>query len=413
MTAPVVIVGGGQVAVQLCLALRKEKYAGPVVVCSDESGLPYHRPPLSKAYIVGKTDDEKLLMRPQSFYPSRDIDLRLDCEITSVDAEAKSVTAASGEQLDYRYLVLATGAVSRQLPITGRDSKGVHELRDLTDARQIKQQLSGVKSIAIIGAGFIGLEVAAALNAQGITVTVFDTADRVMGRAVAPEISHWFESTHRAAGITIHLNESVREITASTDGSVSGVVRASGENLSADMVLIGIGVEPHTTLAAAAGLELDNGVSVDEYCRTSNPSIYAAGDCARHPNEFAGGRRLRLESVQKATDHAPTIASAIAAAENNQPPHSAYAAVPWFWSDQADHSLQMAGLSYDADARITRGVPDDSSFSVFHFHGDKLLAVDSVNASRDHMLARKLLGAGVSPTAAQAEDVDFDLKTLL
>ncbi len=413
MAAPVVIVGGGQAAVQLCLALRKEKYAGDVVVCSEESELPYHRPPLSKAYITGKTDDEKLLMRPESFYQSRNIDLRLNCMVSAIDPAAKSVTTAQGENLPYQYLVLAMGARARHLPVKGRDAVGVVELRDIKDARQIKDRLSGCKKVVIIGAGFIGLEVAAALNVQGVGVTVFDTAERVMGRAVAPEISRWFEATHRAAGIDIHLGEGITEITAADDGNVSGVVRSNGERINAEMVLIGIGVEPHTDLASAAGLDCENGIVVDQYCQTSDPSVFAAGDCANHPNVFADGRRVRLESVQNATDQARTIASAIAATENNTPPDKPYAAVPWFWSDQAEHSLQMAGLSFDADTHITRGLPADGSFSVFHFRGNDLLAVDSVNASRDHMLARKLLGARISPTRLQAEDVDFDLKTLL
>ena len=416
MTDPVVIVGGGQAAVQLCLALRKEKYDGDIIVCSDEAELPYHRPPLSKAYIVGKTDDEKLLMRPESFYQSRNIDLRLNSRATEIDAAAKTLTIdAQGKrhQLTYRFLVLTMGAKARHLPIAGRESTGVEELRDINDARSIKTQLPDCKNVVIIGAGFIGLEAAAVLNQSDIKVTVFDTADRVMGRAVAPQISHWFESAHRQAGIDIHLSEGVSEIVAGSSGAVSGVIRNNGETVAADMVLIGIGVEPHTGLAASAGLDCDNGIAVDEFCRTSDSSIFAAGDCANHPNTFAGGRRVRLESVQNATDQARTIAGAIAAAVNNVEPSRPYRAVPWFWSDQADNSLQMAGLSFDADNYVTRGDPSAGSFSVFHFNGESLMAVDSVNASRDHMLARKLLGAGTSPTPAEAQHPEFDLKSLI
>lgn len=412
MTHPVVVVGGGQAAVQLCLALRKEKYDGGIVVYSEEDELPYHRPPLSKAYITGNTDDEKLAMRPASFYESRHVDLRLGSEVTAIDKDRQLVETAQGTQ-PYSTLVLATGAVSRALPIEGVDAAGVFELRDLPDARNIRQHLESTNRVVIIGAGFIGLEAAAALNKSGKSVTVFDTADRVMGRAVSEEVSDWFARTHRQAGIEIFLNEGVAKVVADDNGKVTGVERHNGEVLAADMVLVGIGVLPHTRLAESAGLACDNGVVVDQYCRSSDPSIYAAGDCANHPNPFAGGRQLRLESVQNATDQARTIAGAIVASMDIDRSANPYHAVPWFWSDQAEHSLQMAGLAFDVDHREVRGNPQDGSFSVFQFSGGAVVAVDSVNASRDHMIARKLLGAGVSPTRAQASDLEFDLRGLL
>lgn len=409
MTDPVVIVGGGQAAVQLCLALRKEKYDGAIKIFSAESEPPYHRPPLSKAYITGKADDSKLPMRPESFYPGKNIQLCLNDEVLSIDTSAKTITISSGKQA-YSSLVIATGAIARPLAIEGRGVKAVYELRDVHDARRIKASLEEASDVAVIGAGFIGLEVAAAARQLGKKVTVFDMADRVMGRAVAPLISHWFEKTHRAAGIDIHLQESVTRIIADDSGRVTGVERNNSEIIDAQLVLIGIGVLPNTDIAAAAGIECDNGVLVDEFCRTSDPHVYAAGDCANHPNIFADGRRVRLESIQNATDQARVIAAAIGPNSATAKP---YCAVPWFWSDQAEHSLQMTGLSFDADNHVVRGEPDSAGFSVFHYRQQKLLAVDSVNASRDHMLARKLLVAGVSPTVEQAADTSVNLLDLV
>jgi 3-phenylpropionate/trans-cinnamate dioxygenase ferredoxin reductase subunit len=411
LTDPVVVVGGGQAAVQLCLALRKEKYSGDIAVLSDDESLPYHRPPLSKAFVTGETDEEKLVMRPASFYETREIDLVLGATATGIDlANRRVVTGNTGYQ--YRHLVLANGAVSRKLSVEGSDASGVFELRNLDDAKAIKRQLESTSSVAVIGAGFIGLEVAAALNRGQCKVTVFDTADRVMGRAVSVEVSDWFAEMHRAAGIDILLNEGVARICVDANGRTVGVERTNGDVIDADMVLVGIGVLPDTGLAEAAGLACDNGVLVDEFCRTADPAVFAAGDCANHPNRYAGGRRVRLESIQNATDQARVVASVIASSGAGKAP-SPYNSVPWFWSDQAQHSLQMAGLAFDVDNRVVRGSPADGSFSVFQYSADKLVAVDSVNAARDHMLARKLLAADVSPTASSAADDSFDLKSLL
>ncbi|MFK7889940.1 MAG: NAD(P)/FAD-dependent oxidoreductase [Granulosicoccus sp.] len=413
MSGQTVIVGGGHAAVQLCLALRKEKYTGDIVLCSDEPHIPYQRPPLSKAYITGEFRDEKLPLRPESFYTSRNIDLRLNSVVTSIDTKSKAITSTTGD-IAYQHLVLALGAKARKLPLPGLEASGVFELRNLQDAQGIKQQLAQSQHIVVIGAGFIGLEVAAAIQKSGkYTVTVFDTASRVMGRAVAPAVSRWFEHTHRKSGIDINLGEGIREVVTNGFGEISGVISSNGESIPADMVLLGVGVEPHTALAEAAGLTCENGIVVDQFCRSSDDSIFAAGDCANHPNVFAGSRRIRLESIQNATDQARTISSVIASSEVPGVKAQPYAAVPWFWSDQGEHNLQMTGLSFDANQHVTRGEPDSGSFSVFHYHDDSLLAVDSVNAPRDHIVSRRLLTNGQSPSVEQAADISFDLKTLL
>jgi len=420
LTDPVVIIGAGQAGVQLCLTLRKCKYDGPVIMYSAESTAPYHRPPLSKDFLLDKIGEEKLSMRPNSFYQSKSIDLRLGCEVKSVDLEAGQVHSNDGSQ-SYSKLVFATGACPRQLPLEGMDRSGVYCLRSLDDSRIIKSELPAIESLVVVGAGFIGLEVAAAARGLGKRVTIFDTADRVMARAVAPAISQWFQQMHIAAGADIRLGEAIAGITGDADGRVSHVTCANGQQLDAQMVVVGVGVTAETTVAEGAGLQCDDGIVVNEFCRTSNADVFAVGDCASHPNPYASVDRLRLESIQNATDQARVVGSNIAALIGEESTHSptpavpgqtVYNSVPWFWSDQGAHSLQMAGLSFNADKYVLRGELASDSFSVYHFQRDKLVAVDSVNMPRDHMLARKLIASGISLTPAQAEDMTFDIKTL-
>ena len=408
-TDPVVIVGGGQAAVQLCLALRKEKVDTPVVVLSEEADYPYHRPPLSKSFLAGTVDEDKLLMRPASFYTSKQIEVVLNTRVTSIDVQAKSVNSSSGVHR-YSDLVMATGARPRLLKIPGADLDGVHLLRDLDQSRKIKHELGNAQNIVVIGAGFIGLEFACVARSLGKRVTVFDMAGRVMERAVSPDVSSWFEATHRDNQIEICLKDSVTEVLG--EQRVSQVKTASGDLLDCDLLLVGIGVIPNDELATEASLKSDNGVLVDEYCRSSADNIYASGDCASHPNPFAEGAMIRLESIQNATDQSRVIAKSVA----GKP--SPYNAVPWFWSDQGENTLQMAGLSISADQFITRGEPNPSgtekaSFSVFHFADRRLRCVDSINSPKDHMLARKLLQAQVACTPEQVADPGFDLKSLL
>lgn len=424
-SSPLVIVGGGQAAVQACLALRKEKVTTPILMLSEEADFPYHRPPLSKSYLTGETDDEKLAMRPVSFYESKNVQVELNCRVSGIDLENRSVVTQAA-QINYQSLIIATGARPRALQIPGAELNGVHVLRDVEQARSLKIELGAANNVVIIGAGFIGLEIAANANAAGKKVTVFDMADRVMARAVSPDVSSWFEQTHRSNGIDIRLNDSVdRAEESSTEGDsrVSKVVTAGGEEIDCDLLIIGIGVVPNSELAVAAGIECDNGILVNEFCETSISGVYAIGDCAMHPNPFYSNKFVRLESVQNATDQARTVASVIAG--NKKPYHS----VPWFWSDQGEHSLQMAGLSDNADLFVQRNGPvngqgndqggnqgsvvaGSNSFSVFHYGNGKLQCVDSVNSPRDHMMARKLISEQRSPTPEQAADPDFELKSL-
>lgn len=415
---PVIVVGGGQAAVQFCLALRKEKVESPILLLSDESEYPYHRPPLSKSYLSGDTDEEKLSMRPVSFYESKNVEVQLDTAVTTIETKNKTVTTA-GSTYSYQSLVIATGARPRSLSMPGMNLDGVHLLRDLTHSRKIKSALAHAKNIVVVGAGFIGLELASVARGMKKHVTVFDTADRVMARAVSPDVSRWFENTHRKNGIELRLNDSVRAIEG--ESNVQRVITESGDVIDCDLLVVGIGVIPNIELADAAGIACNNGIIVNEFCETtSEASVYAIGDCTVHPNPFFNNQKIRLESVQNATDQARVAAAAIAG--NKKP----YNSVPWFWSDQGEHSLQMAGLSDGADLFVRRAPrllaaqsPElttenaADSFSIFHFLDGNLQCVDSVNSPRDHMLARKLIAGGINPTPQQVADSDFDLKSLI
>ena len=407
MCDPVLVVGGGQAAVQLCLALRKEKVQSRILLLSDEAEYPYHRPPLSKSFLSGETDEEKLSMRPVSFYESKNVDVELSSAVTQIDTENKAVTSGSATH-SYQSLVIATGARPRSLPLPGVDLNGVHYLRDLEHSRSIKTELETAKNVVVIGAGFIGLEFAAVARSFKKNVTVFDTADRVMARAVSPEVSQWFQNTHRNDGTDLHLSESIAAIEG--DAKVRRVITRSGDEFDCDLLVVGIGVLPNIELASAAGIVCGDGIVVNEFCESSVADVYAIGDCTFHPNPFCSRSLIRLESVQNATDQARVVASVIAGNKKT------YDSVPWFWSDQGEHSLQMAGLSDGADQFVRRTHPEtgnSDSFSVFHFANEKLRCVDSVNSPRDHMVARKLIAGRIHPTSAQAADPDFDLKTLI
>lgn len=409
---PIIIIGGGQAAVQLCLALRKEKVSLPILMLSEESEYPYHRPPLSKSFLSGETEEEKLAMRPASFYTSKEIDLQLNTYVTKIDPAGNKVFTDKGE-FTFHSLIIATGARPRPLPaavFSGSEDNantlgGVHLLRDLQQSKKIKQELESAQNVVVIGAGFIGLEFAAVANKMGKNVTVFDMADRVMARAVAPFVSAWFDERHQADGIDIQLEDSVVNIIGID--KISEIFTNSGKKQKCDLMVVGIGVIPNDELAIDAGLNCDNGIVVNEYCETSIKGIYAAGDCAMHPNPFANNELVRIESIQNATDQARAIAKCIAGSKTS------YKSVPWFWSDQGDYSLQMAGLSNNSDQFVTRGDPAEGSFSVYHFSEKIMQSVDSVNSPKDHMIARKLIDKGLSPTPKQAADTEFDLKSLL
>jgi 3-phenylpropionate/trans-cinnamate dioxygenase ferredoxin reductase component len=403
MSDRMVIIGAGQAGLQVAESLRAEGFAGEVLLFGHEKVPPYQRPPLSKAWLAGETADDRLTFRGPEFLVSKGIDLRLGVDVAAIDPAGRRLTLADGSALSWSGLALATGARARRPALPGADLPGVCVLRDLDDAREISRRLDSAKNVMVIGGGFIGLEVAAAARKRGCAVTVIEAMDRLMARAVTPKISGFFAHLHRAHGVELLFGEQVAAI-ASAGGAVAGVTTASGRTFAADLVVLGVGAIPNDELAAAAGLETSRGIVVDACGRTSQEKVVAAGDCTvlRRPD----GKMLRFESVQFAVESAKAAAAALMGREKP------FAAAPWFWSDQYDVKLQMAGLSEGFELCVERP-SGANAFSLFYYRAGGLIAVDSVNRPGEHLLARKLLDAGRSPDPALVADPASDLRLVL
>lgn len=401
--AGVVIVGAGQAGFQTAASLRKEGYDGPVTLLGDEPGLPYQRPPLSKEYLTADASVEKVRLRPEAFYERQRIELRPGERLERIDRAGRRLELASSARLEYEHLVLALGARPRPLPVPGGELDGVHLLRTLWDADALRAGLDDAEHVVVIGGGFIGLEFAAAARTRGAGVTVVEMLDRPMARVVSPEISRYFTRRHEAAGVEVLLETGV-EALEGQGRRVAAVRTRDGRRLPADLVVVGVGIVPNTELAEAAGLEVDDGIVVDEHLTTRDPLVSAIGDCAAYPSCHAG-KRVRLESVQNAVDHGRCVAGRIAGKA------APYTSVPWFWSDQHGCKLQIAGLTAGRERAVPRGDVEAGAFSVFCFEGDRLVGVESVNRPADHMAARKLLAGEPAVTPEQAADPSFDLKT--
>ncbi len=404
MRAGTVIVGTGQAGFQTAASLRSAGYLEPITLLGDEPHIPYQRPPLSKGFVLGGQDVESIELRPESFYTEHQIDLRTGAKVSRIDRAAHQVALQSGATVPYEKLVLAVGARNRRLPLPGADLDGVLYLRTLEESTAIKQRLAEVQNVVVVGGGFIGLELAAVARTLGKQVTVLEALPRLMARVVAPIISEFYRDFHESKGVTVLCGAAVAGIYGSA--SKAREVRMNdGTAHPADLILVGIGVAPNAELAQEAGLATANGIVVDEHLQTNDPDIYAIGDCADHPNAYAGCR-VRLESVQNAADQASCVAGAIAG-------HPApYKSLPWFWTDQYDLKLQMAGLSQGYDQIVTRGNAETRKLSVFYFKNGQLIAVDSMNRPADHMIGRKLIASAVQVTPEQAADESVDLKRL-
>ncbi len=406
-----VIVGGCYAALQAAAAARAAGHTGPIRMLGEEACAPYQRPPLSKGFLTGRVDAEALPIRGAAFYAENAIDLVTGCRVVAIDRHGRAVQAADGRRFGYDRLVLATGSRPRRLPaeMPGAGLEGVLVLRTLPDALALRALLPDVGEAAVIGGGFIGLEVAAALSALGRRVTVLEAQPRLLARAATPPLAAQVAALHRRHGVALRLGTTARRFEADATGRRVAAVQASdGTRIPAQLVIIGIGVAPRVALAEAAGLACPDGIAVDACGRTADPAILAAGECALHPNPFAeGGRAIRLESVQHAQDHGRCVGAA--AAGRPEP----YAAVPWFWSDQHDWKIQMVGLAQGADRHVLRGDPDAGRFSVVHFRAGAPVAIDSVNRAAEHVLGRKLLAARAMFTPEQAADPGFDLASLL
>ncbi len=400
----VVIAGAGHAGFQLAASLRQHGFAERICLINDEPHLPYQRPPLSKAYLKGEGRPDSLMFRPEKFYQDQNIELIAD-RAAFIDRAAQRLVLASGAFLDYGHLVLATGARNRLLDLPNANLVDVRYLRILDESEALRRRMELSRHVVVIGAGFIGLEFAATARAKGLEVDVVELGARVMARAVTAEISDYFQERHTAAGIRIHLGVQATAIE-SNGLEVTGVSLSDGQHVPADLVVVGVGVLPNVELAAEAGLPVASGIIVDEQLLTQDPNISAIGDCALFDSPRFGGT-LRLESVQNATDQARCVAARLTG--DDKP----YDGQPWFWSDQGDDKLQIAGLTTGYDRVVVRGDPAQRSFSAFCYKGAQLVGIESVNRAADHVFGRKILGTAKSIAPEQAADPAFDLKAAL
>ncbi len=403
MSEHIVIVGGGHGGAQLCAALRINGFSGEITLVSKEEVLPYHRPPLSKAFLRGDAIDTQII-KPKSFYDDNNIRLMLGRTVFSINRTSHEIELSDNSVLEYSNLVLATGSKARKLQIPGSNTAGIHYLKTAEDALSLRSALDSASRISVVGGGFIGLEAAATFLKLGKKVTVFEAGDRLLGRAVSPEISQWFLDKHGKAGIDFVLEAEISEFNTAS-GRVSAVI-CNGRVTGADIVVIGIGVVSNCELAEAAGISCKNGVLVDPHMRTSDPDILAIGDCVAFEH-WQTGTLLRLESVQNANDQARNAALTLTGQEES------YTVVPWFWSDQGEDKLQIVGLSGAADRRVVKKNLQNNQISVFHFEQSKLMAIDTVNSPAEHMLGRKLLAKGLSPLPEDLKHPEFNLRNML
>ncbi|MGK5627321.1 NAD(P)/FAD-dependent oxidoreductase [Streptomyces sp. URMC 123] len=394
----VVVVGGGQAGFQAVTSLRESGWTGRVALVAGEGVLPYLRPPLSKSFLIGPGEFRDVALRPESYFGDHGIDVHVGDRAVAIDRAEGRVVLASGRRLPYDRLVLALGARPRPLPVPGAALDGVQPLRSFADAAALRHRLAPGRRLVVIGGGLLGMETAAAARVQGVAVTVVEARERVMARSVSREVSAYLTAEHARNGVTVLVGRRVTALAGDARGRVRAVELADGTRLPADLVLIGTGVLPDTSLAASAGLAVGDGILVDEYLRTSDPAIHAIGDCARFPSRQAGGH-IRLESVQNAMDQARYVAAGICG--RPEP----YVTVPWFWTDQYAVKVQIVGMSAGHDRAAVTGDPATGRFSVLCFRGHRLVAVESVNRPADHIRARRLLSrpAETAPaTAARA-----------
>ena len=397
----IVVIGGGQAGSTLVSKLRTDGYAGPLALLCAEPVPPYQRPPLSKAYLMGEMDKERLFLRPTHWYADQDITLHMGKPVTAIDPAARTVTL-DGEAVGYTDLVLTTGSVPRQLPASiGGNLPGVFTVRTLADIDAMVPLFAPGKRLVIIGGGYIGLEAAAVAAKLGLQVTVVEMAPRILQRVASAQTSDYFRAAHQAHGVTILEGSGLDRLLGETQ--VTAARLSDGRELPADFVIVGVGIQPDTRLAEAAGLTLENGIRTDAHGRTSDPHVWAAGDCASFP--WQGGR-LRLESVQNAIDQAECVAENLLGAARD------YLPTPWFWSDQFDIKLQIAGLNTGYDSIATRQ-GEGGAISFWYYKGDRLLAVDAMNDSRAYMIGKRLLEMGRTVAPEMITNPDTNLKALL
>lgn len=404
MADDILIIGAGQAAAQAVQSLRAEGFAGPIRIFGDEPYAPYQRPPLSKKFLAGEIGYDRVELKGQDFYAQSGVETHWGTRVTEIDRKNKRILTADGREYPYGKLLLATGSRVRELNVPGFDLKGVHYLRNIDDVKAIQDHFREGAKMVVVGGGYIGLEVAAVAAKRGIDVTVLETADRVLARVVDPIVSQFYERVHREAGVKIETGVTVSGFEG-TD-RITAVTSGEGKKYLCDFVVVGIGIIPNTALAVEAGLEVENGIVVDEFCRTSDPDICAAGDCTSHPNAVYG-RRIRLESVHNAIEQGKTAAATLAGKEKP------YDQVPWFWSDQYDLKLQIVGLSAGYTEAVVRGDPENSrSFAVFYLKDGVLVAVDAVNRAPEFMMAKILTQKKEKLDPARIRDESIGVKEI-
>ncbi|MEM9279099.1 MAG: FAD/NAD(P)-binding oxidoreductase [Pseudomonadota bacterium] len=404
MSSEIIVIGGGQAAASFAARLRQQSEACRITILGDEPHLPYQRPPLSKKYATGEMSAEQLLLRPADWYDTQSVLFHEKTTVTELDQASKTVTTSSGEKLSWDKLFFATGSQPRNLPeAIGGNLPGVYLLRSIQDADNFSGELVEGRRVAIIGGGYIGLEAAAVCASKGLNVSLIEAAPRILQRVACEETSSWFRTLHEGRGVRIHENTGLEKIEAD-NGKAGSVLLTNVESIEVDFVLVGIGIIPNAEVAKKAGLDVDGGIVVNEFCQTSNPDIYAAGDCTAFRYR---GELTRLESVQNAIDQAECAADNVAGNAR------AYNPYPWFWSDQFDVKLQIAGLNRGYDSIVTRPGDREGAISHFYFSGETMLAVDSMNDPRTYMVAKKMLEGGKNITPAQAADTALQLKSLM
>ena len=398
--AGMVIIGCGQAGGQAAASLRQEKYEGPITMIGQEPYIPYQRPPLSKQYLSGEQEKEKLSLRQESFYSEKEINLMLETSVLSLDPNKKELQLENDETVTYDKLLIATGGRPRKLEVDGHTLKGIHYLRNIDDVDAIKTQMNTSQNLVIVGGGYIGLEVASVAIKRGLTVSVLEMESRILERVTTEEMSAFYHQLHTDEGVNILTSTQAKAFKGSE--TVESVVCGDHE-IPADLVIVGIGILPNTEMAEAAGLKTNNGLVVDEHCRTSNEHIFAAGDCTNHPNPILN-RRLRLESVPNAMEQGRVAASNMLGGSKS------YASMPWFWSDQYDLKLQIAGLPFEADRQVVRGDVAAAKFAVFHLKGDLLQAVEAVNAPPEFMAGKQLIAKRTPVSADKLADLTVSMK---
>ncbi len=397
----IVVIGAGQAGASCVAKLRNLGFEGRVTLIGEEPALPYQRPPLSKKYLLGEMELERLYLRPAHFYVENAIDVHLSERVEGIDPVEKTVITEK-QTLSYDHLVLTTGSAPRRLPAAiGGALDGVYTVRDLKDVDQMAPEFAEGRHVLIVGGGYIGLEAAAVAATKGLKVTLVEMADRILQRVAAPETSDYFRTLHTERGVDILEGVGLDRLAG--EGKVSGAVLTDGTELAVDFVIVGVGITPASALAEAAGLEIDNGIKTDARGRTSDPAIWSAGDCASFPYRET---RIRLESVPNAIDQAEVVAENIMGGSKD------YVAKPWFWSDQYDVKLQIAGLNSGYDQVVTRA-GEGGSVSFWYYRGSELLAVDAMNAPRDYMIGKRLIEGGKSPTPEQIANPETDMKLLM